>query len=89
MQTDAFKGITDSPIAPAEYCFAISPSDTAELERATKALYVGTAGDVTLTSVRGNGPVTFANVPSGAILDVRTKAVLTTGTTASDIVGLA
>jgi hypothetical protein len=86
---DSFSSYTDSPIAPASSCFAIVPSDTEELPRATKALYIGTGGTVVLRSLNGSEDVTFTNVPSGGILDVRTRAVRSTGTTAADIVGLA
>ena len=89
MILDPFSKSVDSPMAPAEYCFAITPNDSAELPRATKALYVGQAGDITLRSVRGDADVLFRALPAGTILDVRTRAVRATGTTAAGIVGLA
>lgn len=89
MPVDSFSNYTDSPIAPASSCFAVVPSNTAELPKATKALYIGTGGNVVLRPLNGDEDVTFANVPSGGILDVRASAVRAAGTTASDIVGLA
>ena len=89
MFKDAFAHSVDSPMAPAETCFEIVPDDVAELERATKALFVGEGGDVTLVSLNGEAPVTFANLASGSILDVRVRAVKATGTTATGLVGLA
>lgn len=89
MTTDLFSSAADSPIAPAERCFAIVPSDSEPLPLATKAIYVGTAGDVTLRSVAGAEDVVFRNLPDGAVLDVRVIAVRATGTTAADIVALA
>lgn len=89
MFQDPFKSSADSPIAPAEDCFAIAPSNSADLTRATKAIYVGLAGDVALVPVRGSAAVVFRNVPAGSILDVRVRAIRATGTTAGDIVGLA
>lgn len=89
MPIDDFSNFTDSPIAPASSCFAVAPSDTAELPKATKALYIGTGGHVVLRPLNGDQDVTFANVPSGGILDVRVSAVRAAGTTAADIVGLA
>jgi hypothetical protein len=89
MFEDPFERTTDSPMAPAEDCFAISPSDVADLPRATKAIYIGQAGDVALIPVRGNVPVVFKKVIAGTILDVRVRAVRATGTTATDLVGLA
>lgn len=89
MQRDTFQNSTDSLISPAQYCFVIAPSDTGELERVTKAIYVGQGGDVTLRALDNDADVTFRNVASGAILDVRVSAVRSAGTTASSIVGLA
>ena len=86
---DPYRHSVDSPMAPAEKCFAIVPDDATYLPRATKAIYIGEGGDVTLVPVRGDDQVTFRNVPTGFILDVRVKAVRANGTTARDIVGLA
>ena len=54
-----------------------------------KALYVGTGGDIVLRGVGFTSDVTFRNVASGQILDVRASHVRATGTTAADIVALA
>ena len=89
MFQDPFDRTADSPMAPAEDCFAIVASDSADLPRATKAIYVGQSGDVALVPVRGMAVVLFRNVPAGTILDVRVRAVRATGTSAGDIVGLA
>lgn len=89
MIEDPFSKTVDSPTAPAEYCFPIIPSDQNDLPRATKAIYVGQGGDVALVAVRSTGDVIFSNVASGTILDVRVRAIRLTGTTASDLVGLA
>ena len=89
MFTDPFRQSVDSPIAPAEQCFPIAPSDNEDLPRATKAIYVGQSGDVTLVPVRGETEVTFRNLAAGTILDVRIRAIRATGTTATDLVGLA
>lgn len=89
MPRDTFQTSSDSLISPAQFCFAINPSDSAELERVTKAIYIGHGGEVTLRALDNVQDVTFRNVPSGAILDVRLSALRATGTTATDIVGLA
>ena len=88
MLNDPFRNSSDSPSAPAEYCFDVVPDDGADLPRATKALFIGEAGDVTLVSVRGDAEVTFRNLSAGTILDVRARAVRVSGTTAGAIVGL-
>lgn len=89
MPQDKFQTSSDSLTAPAQICFAITPDDLAEVAQVTKAIYIGSGGDVTLRSLDGPADVTFTNVPTGAILDVRVRAVRSTGTTASNIVGLA
>ena len=89
MSTDTFRNTVDTLTAPADFCFAVVANDAIDLPRVTKAIYVGVGGNVTLRSRNGQEDVTFQNVPSGAILDVRVKAVRATGTTASGIVGLA
>jgi hypothetical protein len=89
MSNDGFSNYTDSPIAPASTCFAVTPSDSDELPAVTKALYVGTGGTVVLRPLNGGEDVVFRNVPDGGILDVRVRSVRSTGTTADDIVGLA
>ena len=84
-----FENFSDNPSAPALSCFAIAPSDAIDLPNVTKAVYVGTGGDITLRSADDATDVVFRNVPSGFILSVRVRAVRGSGTTASDLVGLA
>jgi hypothetical protein len=73
--------------SPAQDAFTISKSDSANLTFSTRAIYVGGGGNVAITTVKGNN-VTFANVAGGSILPVRAKKVLSTGTTATLMVGL-
>jgi hypothetical protein len=85
---DNFNDAADSLIAPARSVFVITSSDTASLPIATKAIYVGRGGDLVLRAVGDGAAVRFTNVANGAILPIRVAAVLATGTTASDLVGL-
>lgn len=89
MSADSFSGYADSPFAPASTCFAITPSDILNLDAITKAIYVGSGGDLVVRPANGASDVVFRNVPSGGIIDVRARAVRANGTTALDIVGLA
>ncbi|MEL7444647.1 MAG: hypothetical protein AAGK02_02405 [Pseudomonadota bacterium] len=89
MFADPFENSSDSLIAPARDCFTITPDDSADLTRGTKAIYVGNGGDIVIRAVDAGQDVTFRNVISGSILDVRVRAVRATGTTASELVGLA
>ena len=88
MFEDPFQNFANSLVAPAEHCFAITPDDDADLISGTKALFVGTGGDVTLRAVASDADVVFRNLPDGSIIDVRVQAVRATGTSAADIVGL-
>lgn len=89
MASDPFLHLGQSSMAPSENCFAIVPNDTSELPYLTKAVYIGKGGDLVLLVGKSQQPVTFRNVLSGSVLDVRVRAVMSTGTSAGDLVGLA
>ena len=71
---------------PAAFAAAVTPSDVTILTP-TRALYIGSTGDVTVQMYGSDNTITFPNVPVG-ILPVRATKVLATGTGASDIVAL-
>lgn len=50
-------------------------------------LYVGIGGDVAVEKWLGQSQI-FKNVPSGTFMDISVKKVLSTGTTALNILGL-
>lgn len=89
MPSDFFPPETDAVGAPSRAPFPITPSDSDALPVVPKALYVGTGGSVVLRGVDGSADVTFRNVGSGQVLDVRARFVRASGTTAADIVALA
>jgi hypothetical protein len=89
MINDPFSAAANSLIAPSADCFPIVPDDTQEFGKATKAIFVGTGGDIVLQAIGSEDFVTFRNVIAGSILDIRIRAIRSTGTTAQDIVGLA
>ena len=70
------------PMFP-ESAGAVTPSDSATFS--PSVVYVGTSGNVAVTTAAGDS-VTFTNVQSGGVIPVRIKAVLATGTTASNLV---
>jgi hypothetical protein len=51
-------------------------------------LYIGVTGDVTITTIR-NQKALFKNVPQGTFLRIATNRVWSTGTAATNILGLA
>ena len=84
---DTFKKHTRSLTSPPEHGQAVTPSDAAELAHVTRALFVGTGGNLAVRLQDGTA-LTFANVPGGTLIPIRVARVLTTGTTASQILGL-
>lgn len=86
---DQFAGSNDTPQAPARQAFAVTPHATNEVSPLPKALFIGTGGNLVGRAVGSVSDVTFKNLQSGQILDVRLQYVRASGTTATDIVGLA
>lgn len=80
--------VTRTDTSTATFVFTITPHDTNELTAFVRGLYVGGAGDVALVCEDNSTSVTFVGVPAGAILPVRAKRVLSTGTTATNLIGL-
>ena len=72
---------------PASSAYVPTLSDSEELTIVSRAIYVGTGGDLKVTLV-GTGTVTFKNLPSGATMGVKAKQIWDTGTTASNLVVL-
>lgn len=70
---------------PASRAAAVTPSDTTVVN--ANALYIGTTGNVALVLREGDAAVTFTAVPVG-ILKVNAYKVMSTNTTASNIVAL-
>lgn len=77
----------DQISAPPENAFVVTPNDTADLSATSRALYVGTAGNLAVTTSGGQS-VTFVGVAAGTLLPLRVDRVLASGTTASSIVAL-
>lgn len=75
--------------SPAFRAAAVTPSDSADLAIASRALYVGGNGDISLILVGDTNPVTLAGVPAGSVLPLRVRRIRQTGTTATAIVALA
>lgn len=67
--------------------FAITPDDGVELDEITRAIYVGTTGDVAIV-LASNTELLFKNVGSGTMLPIRARFIKATGTSATDLLGL-
>jgi len=84
--TDMFRTHARTLTSPPEHAAAITPADQ-PLAHVTRAVYVGTGGDLAV-KMAGGAVVTLANVASGSLLPIRVERVLASGTTASQILGL-
>jgi hypothetical protein len=84
---DKFQDTSTGISGPAKNGSEVTASDAADLATASRALYVGGAGAVKITTTLGD-TITFSNVPGGAILPVCARRVWSTGTTATGIVAI-
>ena len=73
--------------APAGNAYTVITNDSTDQTIATRAFYVGGAGDVKVTTSGGN-TVTFVGVTVGTVLPVRVVRFWSTGTTATNLIGL-
>ena len=89
MPNDPFASVNDGLLAASREPYAVVPHDVDPLPVVPKAIYVGSGGHVVVRGVDATTDVVFANVPTGAIVDVRASHIRATGTTASNLVALA
>lgn len=84
---DPFASTQASITGPISNGAAVTPSDSTDLATSSRAIWVGTGGDVNLTTVE-NATVLLKNVPSGSLIPIRAARIRLTSTTATDIVAL-
>lgn len=75
---------TGSASGPAMGGFAITPADS-DLSARTRAVWVGTAGDLRVTFVNGDDVVIKG---ASGLLPIAVKRVWATGTTATNVMGM-
>lgn len=85
--SDFFQSHATGLESPASRLIAVTPNDGADLAFATRALACGTDGWINLVTVQGDSGRIWA--VAGAPFPIRARRVLASGTTATDIVGLA
>ena len=73
--------------APADGGDEVTLSDTAELATHSRSLWVGGAGNLKVTTVRGK-TFTLRNIPAGTLLPIRAKLCWATGSAATYVVAL-
>jgi hypothetical protein len=84
---DKFVTYSGGMDSPATGGFAVTKSDATVFSQPTRFLWVGGVGDVAVRMLDGTTPI-FSAVPTGTLLRIRVDKVLSTGTTATLIVGL-
>ena len=84
---DKFQNEKKTYEMPSNHLFSITPDDVLEQPYITRAIYIGTAGDLTVTD-EFNNTVTFFNLVPGILLPLRVKLVKVTGTSAGALIGL-
>lgn len=72
---------------PARSAASVTPSDSTDLERKSKGIWVGGDGDLSVIMHNGE-QVTFTGVVGGSLLPLAVTRVRSTGTTATGIVAL-
>ena len=83
--SDWFDKQSPSLESPASNGSAVAPSDTADLSHPSRALYVGTPGNLKIITIDG---ATLTLVGVSGWVPIRVKRVLSVGTTAGDIIAV-
>lgn len=83
---DMFEDRSSGLESPGYDASPVVPSDSTDLTITSRAIYVGTSGDLRVTTASGS-VVTFANAPEG-MLPMRVSRVHASGTTAANIVAV-
>lgn len=71
----------------AHSALAVTLSDSTIIP-VTRALYIGSGGTLVVTMAEDGNDVTFVNLPEGTVFPIQVSKVLSTGSTASNIVAL-
>lgn len=83
------QGIMDNvPSGPATSARTITISDTTSYSPPFRGVYVGGTGDLAVMMAQDNVAVTFKAVPAGSLLPICVSQILSSGTTATLIVGV-
>lgn len=84
--SDIFEDRNPGLTSPGSHAAEVTPSDTTDLATTSRALYLGTSGDLHVTMASGQD-VTLRNAAAG-YHPLRVRRVHATGTAASDIVAV-
>lgn len=87
---DRWRSLADRPEArsgPGRRAVAVTPADS-DLTEATRAVWVGGAGNLAVLMVEDSTPVVFSGVPAGTLLPLQCSQIRSTSTTATLIVAV-
>lgn len=79
--------VKDGASGPIGSAAAVTPNDSTDLAAVARAIYVGTAGNLSIVLADDSAPVLLKSIAVG-YHPLRAKRVRATGTTAADIVAL-
>lgn len=85
---DNFASTAVGLTGPATRSGAVTPSDGVDLANVSRALWVGGAGNVAVMLRDDTVATTFVGVAAGTMMPLRVKRVMSTGTTATNIVAI-
>lgn len=68
--------------------YAVTPTDGTDLDHATSAIFIGGDGDIKVDLVGSGSGVVFKGLAAGVFYPIRCKRIYSTGTTATDIIGV-
>jgi len=85
---DDFKLHTERLDSPGVSAIEITPSDSTLLAKVSRAIYIGGSGNLAVEMLGGQTPIVFVGVSAGCILPIRVTKVLSTSTTATNLVAL-
>ena len=75
-------------LPPAKKAYAITPVNATPLPTKVRGIYVGGAGNLNVILSGDTANTLFTGVPVGTTLDLLVTTVHSTGTTATNLVGL-
>lgn len=85
---DTFENFSSSLESPADNAASLTPNDSTDLSTVARGVYIGGAGDITVDFVGDGTNITITGLSAGVIYPFRVQRLYSTGTTATDIVGL-
>lgn len=84
---DTFSTYRVGLTSPIMNAFAVTPHDTNALTNDSRAIYIGSGGNIVLVTTGGD-TITLVGVLGGTIYSIRANIIKSTGTTATNIVAL-